>query len=208
MPSQRQIDANRNNAQNSTGPVTPQGRAAVRFNAIKHGLTAENAVIGRENEEEFNQTLQALEAELQPVGSMEYALLHQIVAATWRLRRLRLTETGFFDLLAKDLTRELREKYTGLTNGSQMAFIVRRDSLGDNTLMKLCRYEAAIEGCFYRALHELQRRQAARAGQDVPLPIVADVDITLASTDPLQAPITKQSPSQNRTPSVAEPTPT
>ena len=40
----------------------------------------------------------------------------------------------------------------------------------EGCLSKLSRYEAAIERGLYRALHELQRLQATRAGQLVPPP--------------------------------------
>ncbi len=39
MASQRQIDANRRNAQRSTGPKTQAGRERSRLNALKHGLS-------------------------------------------------------------------------------------------------------------------------------------------------------------------------
>lgn len=42
---------------------------------------------------------------------------------------------------------------------------------------KLLRYETTIERSIYRALHELQRLQAARAGGAPPLPVAVDVDI-------------------------------
>ena len=45
MASEKQIEANRANAQHSTGPKTPAGKAISRLNALKHGLTAEIAVI-------------------------------------------------------------------------------------------------------------------------------------------------------------------
>jgi len=38
MASQKQIDANRRNAERSTGPRTPEGKAIVKNNALKHGL--------------------------------------------------------------------------------------------------------------------------------------------------------------------------
>ena len=47
MATQNQIDANRLNAQKSTGPKTPEGRAAVRLNGIKHGLTASESSLRR-----------------------------------------------------------------------------------------------------------------------------------------------------------------
>ena len=54
MATQQQIDANRRNAQKSTGPTTPEGRAAVRHNALKHGLTAEILIPSMEDQPEFD----------------------------------------------------------------------------------------------------------------------------------------------------------
>ena len=47
-----------------------------------------------------------------------------------------------------------------------------------DTLTKLSRYEVAIERSMYRALHELQRLQAARQGRDVAPPAVLDVEVS------------------------------
>src|SRR5881392_3219333 len=51
------------------------------------------------------------------------------------------------------------------------------------TLSTLARYEAGLERAFYRALHELQRLQAARAGHAVPPPIAVDVTVTVDHLD-------------------------
>ena len=45
MASDAQIEANRANAQKSTGPRTAEGKAKVAPNAIKHGLLAEQVVV-------------------------------------------------------------------------------------------------------------------------------------------------------------------
>ncbi len=49
-----------------------------------------------------------------------------------------------------------------------------------NAFSKLSRYEAAIERSLYKALHELQRLQAARRHTEgnVPPPIAIDVDVS------------------------------
>ena len=54
-----------------------------------------------------------------------------------------------------------------------------RDANGANAFSKLSRYETAIERSLYKALHELQRLQAARgAGGNVSLPMAVDVDVS------------------------------
>jgi hypothetical protein len=57
MASEKQFEANRQNAQKSTGPKTPEGRAAVRLNGVKHGLTAETIVLKGESEADFTAML-------------------------------------------------------------------------------------------------------------------------------------------------------
>ena len=94
MASQKQIEANRQNAQKSTGPQTPEGKAAVSQNALKHGLTAQQAVISGEDKEEFEATRQSFEDELKPVGPLQTFLVEKIVTAAWRLARLRTLESG------------------------------------------------------------------------------------------------------------------
>jgi len=62
---------------------------------------------------------------------------------------------------------------------SGLAFI--RDAEGPDALSRLSRYEMAIERSLFRNLHELQRLQAARAGQHVTPPVTVDVNV--ASVD-------------------------
>ncbi len=53
-----------------------------------------------------------------------------------------------------------------------------RDAGAAHAFSKLSRYETAIERQLYKALHELERRQAARRGGSVPPPQVVDVDVS------------------------------
>jgi hypothetical protein len=98
MTSEKQMQANAQNAQLSTGPVTPDGKAVVSRNALKHGIFAEDLVInagdGREDEMEYHELLDELTKDLAPVGRMETLLVEKIAVNYWRLRRLVRFETG------------------------------------------------------------------------------------------------------------------
>src|ERR671912_3031755 len=96
MTSDKQADANRRNARKSTGPKTPEGKAAVRHNATKHGLLSQEVLIPGEDEGALKELGERLRAELQPVGEMESLLVERIIDATWRLRRLSRLEAGIF----------------------------------------------------------------------------------------------------------------
>jgi hypothetical protein len=95
MATEKQFEANRQNAQKSTGPRTPEGRAAVRLNGVKHGLTAETIVLKGESQADYTNLLDSLEAE-HPRHSYRRALVVQLAMATWRLRRLYHVEGGFY----------------------------------------------------------------------------------------------------------------
>jgi len=45
MSTPAQIIANRRNAQKSTGPQSPKGKAVISRNAVKQGLTASQSII-------------------------------------------------------------------------------------------------------------------------------------------------------------------
>ena len=94
MASERQRAANRANALRSTGPKTQEGKAAVRFNAVKHGLLAQDAVLPGEDAEAFEDLWNRTRAALSPVGPIEEFLVDRIVNAMWRLHRFTRAETA------------------------------------------------------------------------------------------------------------------
>jgi hypothetical protein len=199
MATRKQRAANRRNAQFSTGPVTPEGKAAVRLNALQHGFTSENATIFDEDEDAFDELRNTFLDHLQPAGPLETGLVHQIVMAQWRLARLRRLETGLFNLAFADHEDDIKEEYTKLTPRGRLAYVFRRNT---DPLSTFGRYEARIERAFYRALHELQRLQAARQQPDPPPPAKtnsAEQTQIAPRTDPNPLP-------QNGLPPVGEPT--
>lgn len=98
MSSEKQMEANRQNAQLSTGPVTVEGKAIVAHNAVKHGIFAKDLIItggdGKEEEKEYFELLNNLIECLNPSGQMEHLLVEKIAVDFWRLKRLLRFEMG------------------------------------------------------------------------------------------------------------------
>jgi hypothetical protein len=96
--SPEQIAANRANAQKSTGPKTPAGRAASRMSAVKHGILSREVIVRglnyRESYQEFSALHLRFRQDLKPAGPAEEMLVDQIVTAHWRLRRALMAESG------------------------------------------------------------------------------------------------------------------
>ena len=171
MTSDKKAEANRRNALKSTGPRTPEGKAAVRLNALRHGLRSEEILLPGEDEQALRELDAYVRAELQPVGELENLLIGRVVAAYWRLRRLGRVEAGIF----------MQQSYpdVGDSDASSLGLSFIRDGNGANAFSKLSRYETTMERGLYKALHELQRLQAARAATgSVPPPVAVDVDIS------------------------------
>ena len=157
MATEKQFEANRQNAQKSTGPKTPEGRAAVRLNGVKHGLTAETIILKGESEADFTALFDSLEAEHDPVTPTEEALVVQLAMATWRLRRLYHVEGGFYTYKVKALAEF--GKNLNLNDAERLGRVA---DCGDKTLNMFNRQEGRLERSFYRALHELQRLRKER----------------------------------------------
>ena len=82
MATQKQIEANRRNAQKSTGPKTEQGKAKSKFNALKHGMTAEVAVLPHEDKVSYEELRQATIESYQPANGVELMLVELVAGTT------------------------------------------------------------------------------------------------------------------------------
>jgi hypothetical protein len=94
MSSQRKLDANRRNAQRSTGPRTPEGKAKVATNSCTHELCSRNAVLPEEDPADFQTLLDGLRDLFQPANAFEDSSVRELACAEWRLRRALRIETG------------------------------------------------------------------------------------------------------------------
>ena len=89
-----QILANRQNAQRSTGPKTPEGKARSRENAVKHGLTGAGIALPIEDAVEVARRFVAIQEEMAPSTVVAMHLAHQIALMTVRCRRAARQESA------------------------------------------------------------------------------------------------------------------
>lgn len=176
MASDAQVRANRLNALKSTGPRTAAGKAAVAQNAVKHGLSARQAVIVGEDVGEFEFYRDRMLAELSPEGAMESMLAERVVGLAWRLRRAERLQNETFDaLLAWDttgpfakLTQALSARQQGTRDGAEAerdltcGRVVVRDFANSHVLDRLLMYERRLEHSLYKTMAELDRLRLSR----------------------------------------------
>src|SRR5438270_859066 len=159
MASQRQIEANRLNAQKSTGPSTPDGRAAVRLNSLKYGLYAETLILPGEDPAAFEALLHGFDAEYQPATPTEKGFVNQIAMATWRRARIQRMEAAFYKSEHKSLIQH-DKWYAELDDTGRLALIAARDAGANKLLDSFSRQEARLNRAIKSAVTELRRCRA------------------------------------------------
>ena len=174
MTTEAQIEANRANAQKSTGPRTPEGKARVAQNAIKHGLLARQVAVVGEEVEDFALFRDELRAELAPVGLVEARLVARIADLMWRLQRAERFHAESFDVMYARcfVDPQVRRRWPGARRPDEADPIVGETVVKDfsetKVLERLMVYERRIEGSLCRMMAELRnvqgQRQAAAAG--------------------------------------------
>ncbi len=179
MASDRSIEANRANAQLSTGPRTPEGKAVSRHNALKHGITAKG-LLPDESAEEFGHFCEALFDELSPQGALEDEITRRIASLMWRLRRIPAFEAALLTWI--ETCKQVEERpqlplpgdrcLDGHSLGPPPARLILGRTierfLQSDVSGKLSRYETSLQKQLAATLKELRilqaRRQAPTAG--------------------------------------------
>lgn len=186
-PTQAQIDANRRNAQKSTGPRTPDGKNTSSRNHIIHGLRSGKHLVLDEDPEDFLDLLKDLQDRFQPSGEAEQELVLRIASDQWRLHRAMPMEAGIYrrrlqDVAAADKQAQHYYDYqlrTGVKNAAAPPPVDKRDSLArafvldadkPNALAKFARYETGLSRSIDRSLRQLKIYQAARIASTLDLP--------------------------------------
>ena len=96
--STNRADANRANAQLSTGPVSEAGKAKSSLNALKTGLTGRTVLLPFEDAEAYAQHLARFEKQWSPATDAERDLVQSLADTEWRLLRIPTLELGIYAL--------------------------------------------------------------------------------------------------------------
>lgn len=101
MATTRQIEANRLNAQKSTGPRTDEGKAQSRANAVTHGLTSEDLGVQEPKAAAFLARREAWSGDAYEKGSEQDWALDRAVAASFQIERCERAYDGVLARLAE-----------------------------------------------------------------------------------------------------------
>ena len=177
MASRKQIAANRRNGRKG-GVKTPEGKTISRLNARKHGIFA--TALTPEDSEELHGIERQLVEEMQPVGRVEEILVEKLALTYLQLQRCARAEAEYhirtWEEPDPDTDSYAFQKLVERTRRGQHASPFRSASFSSMVnLVGL--YDKRLTSQFLRLLHEIERLQRIRAGENVPAPLTGDVTI-------------------------------
>jgi hypothetical protein len=159
MATPQQNEANRQNAQNSTGPRSAEGKAASRFNALKSGIDAKSQVIPGEDPDQLEVLVAEYQERFSTATPERRLLVDILVNSEWLLRRLNCAEAEFWQYEAQ------RTKSSYDSNKHPIGRVLY---FGDRVFDRLQRRVDAINRNYHRALKELQNLEAAEQPVECP----------------------------------------
>jgi hypothetical protein len=159
MATNAQIHANQLNSQSSTGPSSVEGRAAARFNALKHGMDAQSLIIPGEDPAELEALAHDYHAQFRPHGPEETFLVETLIRTDWNKSRLRRIETELYGALIAE------QEAAGAPANTMLGAAFAQNG-GNSALDKIFRRLETAERTWFRARQELRRAQQERRSSD------------------------------------------
>ena len=93
------------------GPATQNGKAIVRWNATRHGISSPKPVVpGLEKQEDWESHLEGIMENLSPVGHLEVTLAERIALTCWRLHRVTRYETETIAISQEQVEEDIHRK--------------------------------------------------------------------------------------------------
>jgi len=158
VASERRGNANRANAQKSTGPKTPEGKAIASRNASKHRLCAATFILETEDLGEFEALRACYYTRFGPRDQVENELVDKMVHSVWNQKRAWAMEHESINLQMVKMAPDFAAKYSQLSPECRAA-LAFAELAGTPSLPLLHRYAARLSNEFHRALKTLLELQ-------------------------------------------------
>ncbi len=163
--SEARIAANRANAQKSTGP---KDTSKTRFNGVKHGLTAQHALLPWEHKDDLDAIIESFESRFKPVDNFERLLVKHATQAYWRMERSLRMEASMFETMANAEYEAAGAQPGDLHAGHLEAMgFMKADQIMD----RYRRYDAHLQRAFDKAMQRVEKMASLRTtAKAEPLP--------------------------------------
>lgn len=92
------VQTARRNALKSTGPRTPEGKAASARNAFKHGFAGAKLTIDETEQQAFDDHIDAYFLRFKPHDQVEADAVRRVAEAQWKMDTLNATENAIMSL--------------------------------------------------------------------------------------------------------------
>ena len=182
----RRAEANRLNAQKSTGPRTPEGKARSAMNALTHGLSSQASLLPGEDPAELEALGKQMLARVDAADPVQRSLAERIVALTWRLRRVATAEAAAAAKQEEQRQKDWRWRCTEAERsgrrppagppepadaGKLLADAFREtgpkgEIVVDGPLVRITKYEMKLDAALRGAIRELRAAQKDAAQRE------------------------------------------
>jgi hypothetical protein len=129
--SDARLNANRANAQHSSGPRSETGKAKSSLNALKTGLTGQTVVLPTDDLAAYQAHLNRHFAKYSPATDDEHTLVQSIADTEFRLLRIAPLEAGIFSLGHREFANDFADETNPATRAgliqAKIAIHYRRD---------------------------------------------------------------------------------
>jgi hypothetical protein len=148
---------NRANAQHSTGPQTQAGKNRSALNSLRHGLTAQLAVMPTEDLAVYERHLKSFTDEYDPQGATEANLVQSLADTSWRLNRVAVLETNLLTqgIVSPPPYPSFRKKFSAMSIADSLASQCR-------SLSNLSMHSQRLSRQFERTVTQLRDLQKIR----------------------------------------------
>src|SRR3954454_2469645 len=162
MATQKQIEANRRNAQKSTGPKTEQGKMKSRLNALQHGLGAIHVPLPHENLMEYHDLRQGLIETYQPANTQEQMLVDNIASAYFRMQRASRFEAALMNGHILGVKKKHGKSLDPDPSDDIGIILAMADENLEQAWRLLERYEKRATSAYYKGIETLRKLQNDR----------------------------------------------